>query len=158
LDKAQLLETIQNISFLVRTKNETFKRVIYHSIEGLIGIRDSMDIFAPTNFFYNKNNAYPYIQFILQNIYEDITKTKELTPYVLRALFNVIKIMDDSSGQFADAFCALFKDMIAKLTKSYDFNTIFLVFDSLASYIAFAKVIRNDIFEESNFLNRIMLK
>jgi len=141
LDKGDLLETIKNISYLVKTKNETFKRVLYHTIEGLIAIRDNMDVFAPSNFFYTKNNAYPHIQYILQNIYSDIKETKEgISPYVLRALLNVIKIMDDSSAQFAEPFCGLFKDLMEKLTKSYDFNTIFLVFDSLASFVVFTKV------------------
>lgn len=100
-----------------------------------------MDIFAPSNFFYNKNNAYPNIQYILQNIYTDIKGTADLNPYVLKGLFNLIKIMDDSSAQFVDAYCDLFKDMIQKLAKAYNFNTIFLVFDSLATFIIASKVI-----------------
>lgn len=99
-----------------------------------------MDIFAPSNFFYNKNNAYPHIQNVLQNVYEDIKASKEITPYIVKALYNIIKIMDDSAATFTDAFCDLFKDMIVKINKSYDFNSIYLVFDSLATFIAHTKV------------------
>lgn len=140
LDKAKLLEIIKAISYLTKTKHETFKRVVYHCIEGLIAIRDSMDIFAPSNFFYNKNNAYPNIQNVLQNVYEDIKASKEITPYIVKALYNIIKIMDDSAANFTDAFCDLFKDMIQKINKSYDFSSIYLVFDSLATFIAHTKV------------------
>ena len=99
-----------------------------------------MDVFAPSNFFYNKENAYPNIQYLLENLYLDVKAGQDLNPYALRALYNIIKIMDDSSAKFVDAFCDLFKDMITKLTKAYDFNTIFLVFDGLSSFITYSKV------------------
>jgi len=139
IDKGKLLEVIKNLSYIAKTTNETFKRVVYYSIEGLIAIRDSLDIFAPSKFFYNKNNVYPQLQYVLENIYLDIKATADLSPYVLKALFNIIKVMEDSCANFTAAFCDLFKDMIEKLTKSYNFTTIFSVFDNLANFITYTK-------------------
>lgn len=140
IDKPRLLDFIKNISYLVRTRNDTFKQAVYHAIDNLICIKDSVDIFKPMNLYFNKTNAYPNIQYVLQNIYVDIKNSQNLEPHALSALYNIIKIMDDSCGQFADAFCDLFGDAIIKVTKTYNFNTIFLVFDSLATFITFTKV------------------
>ena len=70
---------------------------------------------------------------ILQNIYSDIKGSDNLEAFQLRALQNIQKVMDDVCGKYIEPFNDMYTFMMGKLVSSYDFSTIYLVFENLSN-------------------------
>mmetsp|Transcript_22312 Transcript_22312/g.19185 ORF Transcript_22312/g.19185 Transcript_22312/m.19185 type:complete len:84 (-) Transcript_22312:843-1094(-) len=50
-----------------------------------------------------------------------------------------MNVMSGTCSDFIDAFTFMFKDMIKKLFKAYDFTAIYLTFDALSQLMIFVK-------------------
>jgi len=139
IDKNKILDLIKNISTLFRTKEESFRRACYYTVENLIIMKEIQNPFQQSNYMFNVHN--PQIRnalldnfgILLQTIFVDIQNTPLLEAYEVRALYNTIKVLDNACVEFIDAFGELFKIMIQKIYDVYDFNSIYVVFDALAT-------------------------
>jgi hypothetical protein len=133
LPREKIHELIKNCSFLLRTKDQTLKRIAYYFIENVILLKENPSPYVQSNYVFNKDNILGVIEHVLQNLYNDIKASENLEAYQLRPILHIIKICDITCAQFIDAFADMFSFMIQKLFKNYDFSTIFIVFENLST-------------------------
>ena len=92
---------------------------------------------------YNKDNVFPQVENILQNIYTYVNNTNAIDPFEIKALYTIFSVIEEKISNYIDPILDIFSKLLKTTDSGYSYQIIQYIFECLSFVIESIKADQN---------------